>query len=1107
MFKKIFLALLLSLVVASQAHAQKGSTIGGGAGSTGITYLVDSYGAIGDSAQGSAASITSGTATVSGGSTNCANADVGKAFLMPGAGAGGAALETTVASCSGSSYVLAANATFSVSPSVFWVGYSGVQVQADGTGCAPGDVITLTGGTAVSQGQLTVNTCQVHGAAVNAAGSGGTTGGCVLTDAGTFTGRPFQIYATIVAGSISALGNFLPLVGQGDYSVNPSSLSAEPVSGCGLSGSPTLTITMGVSQSHKPGSGVSVSAPGSYTAMAASPVAAGSSTGSESGETFNIYFPEGGIYTYGHNNQTAIQAALSAATTNGGGFAQITCGRQYLVSGGNLNVGNQGSLAAVTLQGCTNLSQGGPAANESVAGAAGIFFDPSGGNKINVFNPSSLQNLVVLNALPSYAGATDTFRAAADRVASYSGTLVHFGNPNGGRGGSILNKNDFIGGFALGQESTNNANWLDTNVVFDTTNGFFTNAIPDFSDLNYIYCHSALQTSSELASNTVTAVATNGGLTEYTTTNPHQFQSGDRVVFGSMGSYPNQAVVSYPAGNGTTVVASVQDSTHFTTVQAFNGAQTYTSGGNVNWYPTRQGMCGYYNGTAAGNDGMDVGNLRVNGWLIGLYSWGGQGQHITAPEMNGTFQDQNSVGLLLDGNISSSEVIGSEIQQVAYPVVNMTYGVSSYGIRFVGGQYLSNGMGYAIDNLGTQALNFIGFISNHAVSGFSAERNQYVNLGDSSGPLVFSGGSDITDLAFYAQSYTDWSTLTISPETLTGGSLTAIGGAVLPPAPLNTNVTGTNSANNPLGACDVWQGPALCFGVRREFSSYAGALLNAERASDSATMDIQQDAFGNLNQAQCAAFQGSSTLSVAKWYDQEGSGINAVNATLAQQPALSCTNPKLNGKPGILYANGVADFLTVPTSAVWQGWSSGASAGTILISMLPTGNGVNNDRIFQITPGGGTNTMLFTLGNGGTIPTLGPGYSTTAGVFPTSAGMGSTTLSVVDIVYQWTLTTNVPTISFNGTAQTLGTTTTPVGTAGSDTGQTFTIGGNGTTTTTLPGYIETFIIGKAGPGATQLEQARKADGAYYGTTINFLLKRDIDPASNDNTPVWLNKAA
>jgi hypothetical protein len=31
-------------------------------------------------------------------------------------------------------------------------------------------------------------------------------------------------------------------------------------------------------------------------------------------------------------------------------------------------------------------------------------------------------------------------------------------------------------------------------------------------------------------------------------------------------------------------------------------------------------------------------------------------------------------------------------------------------------------------------------------------------------------------------------------------------------------------------------------------------------------------------------------------------------------------------------------------------------------------------------------------------------------------------------------------------------------------------------------------------------------GAFHGI-VNFLLKRDLDPASNDNDPMWLEKAA
>jgi hypothetical protein len=1074
MMKKALLALLLSLAFVSQGYAQKGSTIGGGSAASGITYLIDSYGAIGDSAQGSGASITSGANIVSGGSTNCANTDAGKGFLMPGAGAGGAALETTVSSCSGSSYALAANATFSVSSSTFWVGYSGVQVQTDGTGCVPADVITLTGGTAVSQGQLTVQTCQVHGATINAAGSGGTTGGCVLTDAGTFTGEPFRIYATVASGSISALGAFIH---KGDYSVNPSTLSAEPVTGCGLTGSPTLTITMGISQQVSPGSGIFVSAPGSYTTQPASPVAAGSSTGAETGETFNIYFPAGGPYTYGHNNATAVQAALTAADTNGGGTVQFTCGKKYLVAGAALTVGDQTNLPAVTMQGCRQIGQGGAVGNMSGAAASGLWFDPTGGNKINVFGGSAVKNLATFNPLMNYAGASDTFRANADRINSFSGIAYHFGNSGGGRGGGVLIDTNLVVGYASAIETKNNGNWRITHNVFDDINFLNIASIPDYSWIQQNYCHVLVSnTATAPASNSITAIATNSGLTKITTTNPHGFSVNDQVVIGTTGSYPNQTVTGYPTADVTGYVASVQDANDFTLNVAFNAGQTYVSGGTVNWYYVRQGECGYYNGQAAGNDGLEITSLDVNGWLTGWHSFGLQGQHFTLFSKNGLFQDPNSKGLWLDGTVENSDVAFSEVVGDAYPLYDTTYGnTAPYQISFTAGQYLGNGMGYQIDHLGSQALNFSQYKSNRG-------SNQAMNIGDGAGTVSFSGASDLTNIPFYAQSYTDWSKLIISPDTIVGGSLgTYIGGAVLPPATMNTTVSGTNSTSNPLGACDVGEAPVICVGMRRELSTYTGPIVNVTNVASSATIDLRQDAFGNIDQGQCASFQGNSTLTIAKAYDQSG---NANNINYSPQPAFSCSVAKLNGRPGPLFVNGTSTEGLISSSASWQGLFSGANPGTILFSVLPTGVFVNSDRIFEINSGGGVNSVSSSGINGGSTLNFGAGYSTTTGVWVTSGSLSTTALSVLDYTYQWTVTTNNPVIDFNGTSQTFGSTTTPVGTAGVDTGQTLAIGGIGSATTVFPGYIPTVVAWKNGPGAAQLEQARKAEGAYYGTAIN-----------------------
>ena len=66
----------------------------------------------------------------------------------------------------------------------------------------------------------------------------------------------------------------------GDYTTNPTSIAAEPVTGCGLTGA-TVAMTMGVLAAN-------LSTPGAYTAIPTNPVAQGTAAGGETGVTFNF---------------------------------------------------------------------------------------------------------------------------------------------------------------------------------------------------------------------------------------------------------------------------------------------------------------------------------------------------------------------------------------------------------------------------------------------------------------------------------------------------------------------------------------------------------------------------------------------------------------------------------------------------------------------------------------------------------------------------------------------------------------------------------------------------------------------------------------------------
>lgn len=189
--------------------------------------------------------------------------------------------------------------------------------DARGTGYVPADTIDLTGGTTTTTPVVVVSTTRVVSATVAAGGSGGTDGTQTVTGT-TGTGTPFQASVTVSGGAITAV---LSITVPGSYTVNPTSLSNEPVTGASLSGA-QLAVVMGVdtiaitnagvftanpsggalTQASSSGSGtgatfqqailgpnaVTVDTPGVYSVVPSNPVSQDTSTGGGLGATFTL---------------------------------------------------------------------------------------------------------------------------------------------------------------------------------------------------------------------------------------------------------------------------------------------------------------------------------------------------------------------------------------------------------------------------------------------------------------------------------------------------------------------------------------------------------------------------------------------------------------------------------------------------------------------------------------------------------------------------------------------------------------------------------------------------------------------------------------------------
>lgn len=168
-------------------------------------------------------------------------------------------------------------------------------VNAPGTGYAPADTITLAGGTATTNGVFTVTHTKVVSATIAAAGTGGTPGAQTVTGT-TGTGTKFQAAVTVSAGGVITSVNSISVAG--DYTVNPTIITAEPVTGGGLTGA-ELSVVMGVLTT-------SVATAGVYTANAAA-FTQSATSGTGTGATFN----------------TVVCGVNTASVTTAGGYSVL----------------------------------------------------------------------------------------------------------------------------------------------------------------------------------------------------------------------------------------------------------------------------------------------------------------------------------------------------------------------------------------------------------------------------------------------------------------------------------------------------------------------------------------------------------------------------------------------------------------------------------------------------------------------------------------------------------------------------------------------------------------------------------------------------------------
>lgn len=114
----------------------------------------------------------------------------------------------------------------------------------------------------------------------------------------------------------------------------------------------------------------------------------------------------------------------------------------------------------------------------------------------------------------------------------------------------------------------------------------------------------------------------------------------------------------------------------------------------------------------------------------------------------------------------------------------------------------------------------------------------------------------------------------------------------------------------------VGTAPAAAYFQRRVVAAYAGALGEAQRASDSATMPIAQDANGLPDLAPVADWAAGSQVRM-RWFDQTGQSRQSTAASFAQKPLLDVAG--IRGQAAAFNAFKAAVFdgwLDVPSGSV-----------------------------------------------------------------------------------------------------------------------------------------------------------------------------------------------
>ncbi len=175
---------------------------------------------------------------------------------------------------------------------------------AAGSGYAPADTITLTGGSHTINAILEVATTKLVSIAVDVGGSNYQVGDTITLAGGTFTSPAILTVDTVSTGAVTGV----TITSGGAYTANTASFTQGATSGVG-SGATFDTALFGVNT-------VTVDTAGAYTALPSSPVSQGATSGGGTGATFTVLW---GLLSVQVAAAGSGYTTSSALTVTGGG--------------------------------------------------------------------------------------------------------------------------------------------------------------------------------------------------------------------------------------------------------------------------------------------------------------------------------------------------------------------------------------------------------------------------------------------------------------------------------------------------------------------------------------------------------------------------------------------------------------------------------------------------------------------------------------------------------------------------------------------------------------------------------------------------------------------